>query len=61
MEPVQRLDVVCPYCGEQVRIAVEADLGGELIQDCEVCCHPWRLRLQRTGDELQVEAKTLDE
>ena len=61
MEPIQEIDVVCPYCGERVSIAVEADLAGELIQDCEVCCNPWRLRLSRVDGRLQADVASLDD
>ena len=61
MEPIQEIDVACPYCGETVSIAVEADLRGDLIQDCEVCCNPWRLRLTQLGDRLQAEVSSLDD
>ena len=37
--------VTCPYCGEDVEIHVESDVGGTLVQDCEVCCNPWLLRV----------------
>ncbi len=60
-EPIQELDVVCPYCGETVTLAFEADLAGELIQDCEVCCNPWRLRLKRVGGKLRADAASLDD
>lgn len=36
--------VTCPFCGEQVDIYVEPDVDGSFIQDCEVCCNPWRSR-----------------
>ena len=60
-EPVQEVEIVCPYCGETVTIVVEADLAGELVQDCEVCCSPWRLRLTRRDQRLVAEAARLDE
>ena len=60
-EPIQEIEITCPYCGETVTIAVEADLDGELVHDCEVCCRPWRLRLGRSGGQLEVEARRLDE
>ena len=47
--------VTCPYCGEEVEVYVEADVRGVLIQDCEVCCNPWQLRVRRDGDERSVE------
>ena len=59
-EPIQQVEVVCPYCGEAVTIGVEADLGGDLVQDCEVCCNPWRLRIRRDGARLAVDVATLD-
>jgi hypothetical protein len=37
--------VTCPYCGEPVEITVEPDLMGSLVQDCEVCCQPWDVRV----------------
>ncbi len=60
-EPIQEIDLVCPYCGETVTIAVEADLGGELVQDCEVCCNPWQLRLVRADGRILAEVARLDE
>ena len=35
--------VQCPYCGESGTIYVEPDVQGTLVQDCEVCCNPWRV------------------
>ena len=37
--------VTCPYCGETVEVYLEPDVRGTLIQDCEVCCNPWQLRV----------------
>lgn len=47
--------VTCPYCGEDVEIYLEPDVRGVLVQDCEVCCNPWQLRVSREGDERWVE------
>jgi hypothetical protein len=47
--------VTCPYCGEQVEIYVEPDTRGTLVQDCEVCCNPWRVRVSGRGEDRQVE------
>ncbi|PYR55448.1 MAG: CPXCG motif-containing cysteine-rich protein [Acidobacteria bacterium] len=43
--------VTCPYCGEQVEIYVEPDTRGSFVQDCEVCCNPWRVSVSRTGPD----------
>jgi cysteine-rich CPXCG protein len=35
----------CPYCGEPVELYI--DMGGgtrqSYIEDCPVCCRPWRV------------------
>jgi hypothetical protein len=41
--------VTCPYCGEDVEVILESDVRGSLVQDCEVCCNPWLLRVE--GDD----------
>jgi hypothetical protein len=46
--------VTCPYCGEAVEIYVEPDVRGSFVQDCEVCCQPWRVQV--TGRD---EARTV--
>lgn len=40
-------DVTCPHCGETMSLTLDP-AGGveqEYVQDCEVCCRPWRVRL----------------
>lgn len=41
------IEVQCPWCGEWTEILVPFDQWGEMIQDCEVCCRPWRLEVTR--------------
>jgi len=52
--------VRCPWCGE--RVAIGLDPGGglhqEYVEDCEVCCRPWRVDVaysERGGASVQVE------
>jgi Cysteine-rich CPXCG len=52
--------VVCPYCGEQVEIYLEPDVGGSFVQDCEVCCNPWRVRVSGDGEEREVDVARAD-
>lgn len=40
--------VQCPYCGERVEVYVEPDVAGTFVQDCEICCSPWQVRVART-------------
>ena len=44
--------VVCPYCGEEIELAVDPGGGAvqQYVEDCEVCCNPWLVRLTRSPD-----------
>jgi hypothetical protein len=53
-------DVMCPYCGEQVEIYVEEAVSGRFVQDCEVCCNPWLVRVVRDEDSRWVEIGKAD-
>jgi hypothetical protein len=52
--------VTCPYCGEAVEIFIEDDVSGTLVQDCEVCCNPWRLRIRGQGRKRRIEVAKAD-
>jgi len=52
--------VTCPYCGDVVEIYLEPDIRGTLVQDCEVCCHPWRIRVSSTGENRWVDLVRAD-
>jgi len=47
--------VTCPFCGEQVDLFVEPDVRGTFVQDCEVCCNPWLVRVSGRDDEREVQ------
>jgi hypothetical protein len=55
-----RFDVTCPYCGEALEIYLEPDVSGTLIQDCEVCCNPWRVRVVYEDGERWVDVSRAD-
>lgn len=46
--------MTCPYCGEEIEIYVEPDTAGTLVQDCEVCCNPWRVMVRDDGETRSV-------
>ena len=46
--------VQCPYCGEDVEIYVEPGVRGTFVQDCEVCCNPWLVRVAGRGADRDV-------
>jgi hypothetical protein len=52
--------VTCPYCGEQVEIFVEDDVRGSFVQDCEVCCNPWRVRVIGAGQNRSLDVVRAD-
>ena len=60
----QASTVHCPYCGIEVEFAVDP-VGGsvqEYVEDCEVCCQPWSVRVRLDSDgQPSVEVTTLDE
>jgi hypothetical protein len=52
--------VTCPWCFEPGELAIEADLEGELVVDCEVCCRPWRVLVRRRGGFSEVDVDRSD-
>lgn len=55
---------VCPYCGEEVELSLDPGGGEEqqYVEDCEVCCQPWRVTVLYHGDgSAHVTLITLDE
>jgi hypothetical protein len=47
----------CPYCGEINQLALDPGSGPEqeYVEDCQVCCRPWRVSVQYNGSgEAQV-------
>ena len=52
--------VTCPYCGEQVEIYLEPDMKGSFVQDCEVCCNPWRVEVHDDDGERSVSVTRAD-
>jgi len=39
--------VSCPYCGESMEVPVDQGGGDvqEYVEDCQVCCRPWAVRV----------------
>jgi hypothetical protein len=40
-------EVSCPYCGETITLSLDpgGGMAQEYIEDCQVCCRPWRVQL----------------
>ena len=58
--PDTEFTITCPYCGEEVEIYLEPDTRGVLVQDCEVGCNPWQLRVVIDGDDRYVDVSRAD-
>ena len=45
-------EVACPYCGQVVEIALDAGGGThqEYVEDCQVCCRPWKVKVNYGRD-----------
>jgi hypothetical protein len=43
---------VCDSCGEEIVVPVDISAGGsqDYVEDCPVCCHPMRLRVDIDPD-----------
>ncbi len=55
--------VVCPYCGESNEIALDPDGGAfqDYIEDCQVCCRPWRVRVTYSpGGTAEIAVEAMD-
>ncbi len=63
-ELIDAVAVSCPYCNAEVELVVDP-VGGEnqeYVEDCEVCCQPWTVRVTIGRDGVDsVEVSTLDE
>jgi hypothetical protein len=44
--------VACPYCGETNEVSLDPGSGEsqEYVEDCQVCCQPWRVTVQYHDD-----------
>lgn len=46
--------VTCPYCLERVELVVDPETSGSYVEDCEICCNPWQVRVSRQEGEIEV-------
>ena len=54
--PADEADVICPHCGETIVITLDPAGGShqEYVEDCEVCCRPWQVRVHYAGGSVDV-------
>jgi hypothetical protein len=55
--------VQCPYCGEEIEITLDPGSGDaqEYVEDCEVCCNPWRVSVSYHEGQADVSVTPLEE
>ena len=47
--------ILCPYCGEQLEIAVDWSVRRQVyVEDCQVCCQPMVLHVLIDDDQQAV-------
>ena len=44
--------VLCPHCGAPNEVGLDPGSGARqsYVEDCQVCCRPWRVRVEYDGD-----------
>ncbi len=55
--------VVCPHCNETVEIVLDPGGGAEqeYVEDCQVCCRPWRVEVRWEHGAASVTVRLLEE
>jgi cysteine-rich CPXCG protein len=43
-----------------VEIFIEPDVSGSFVQDCEVCCNPWTVRVSGSGEDRWLDVGRAD-
>ena len=45
----------CPHCGERIELVVDPSADQEYIEDCQVCCSPFEVRVVSDANGMSVE------
>lgn len=63
MDDSQTADLTCPYCGQEIEVAVDCSVRRQVyVEDCQVCCRPIVITLVSADGEVEsIEARTEDE
>jgi hypothetical protein len=53
--------VSCPYCGEENEVSLDPGSGEvqDYVEDCQVCCQPWRVSVEYGPDGSAVVVATV--
>jgi len=57
------VEIICPYCGELNEIFLDYSGGDyqQYVEDCQVCCRAWDVRVDISEEEPVVLVATLDD
>ncbi len=63
MDDSQTADLTCPYCGEEIEVAVDCSVRRQVyIEDCQVCCRPIVITLMSCAGVVEsIVGRTEDE
>ncbi len=63
MDDSQTADLTCPYCGEELEVAVDCSVRRQVyVEDCQVCCRPIVITLVSDDGEVEsIEGRTEDD
>lgn len=43
--------VTCPHCWQTITVWLDLSAGSQsYVEDCPVCCRPWRVRVEYDSD-----------
>ena len=49
---INTVEVVCPYCAQDIELVVDYSAGAEeYVEDCSVCCHPFVVTIEEGRDK----------
>ena len=52
----------CPYCWEQIFFEIDPSIDiQEYVEDCHVCCNPILLRINITGEGINIQTAKEDD
>jgi len=56
------LSLQCPYCGESAELRIDVDGGARqtYVEDCPICCRPWRVDAWVEEDSWRATLRTED-
>ena len=63
MDSSQSVEIQCPYCGEDIELAVDCSVRRQIyVEDCAVCCRPITITLVSADGEVEsIEARSEDD